>query len=257
MDQNQKALPEPEDDRDTKLLADILRHGWAIIGVTADEEGPGFAYSIGLFRSYGHPEFFVVGLDKDYMFAMIDDLAGRIKAGNKFDDLDEVHDVLEKYSCLFRQMERKHYRDYLGYAGWFYQGDGFPVLQCAWPDSKYRYPWHPDFDEKQAARQPMLFDSQLWPFQAGGNRAVFTTKPVVHDHLPVLLVSHDGDDDWQFLCGTTNDPEDALIVSLGFMLQHDPTLAEVADLPEGWCATRDSPGTQWEREFDEQDDDKG
>ena len=100
----------------------------------------------------------------------------------------------------------------------------------------------------------MLFDSRSWPFQAGGNRAVFTTKPVVHDRLPILLVFHEVEDEWQFLCGTTNDPGDALVVSLGFMLQRDPTLAAVADLPEGWCATRDSKETEWERELDVQED---
>jgi hypothetical protein len=44
---------------------------------------------------------------------------------------------------------------------------------------------------------------------------VFTTKPVLDGTHPILLVSHDENDDWQFLCGTTADPKDGKLVSLG------------------------------------------
>src|SRR4051794_27391344 len=38
--------PEPTDEHDRKLLADVERHGWHVVCVEEDEEGPGFAYSI-------------------------------------------------------------------------------------------------------------------------------------------------------------------------------------------------------------------
>ena len=149
-------------------------------------------------------------------------------------------------------MEQRHYREYLGYARWFYRGDDFPALQCVWPDSGHRYPWHPDAGADFVRRQPVLSDDKSWPFHEGRNRAAFTTRPVVEDDLPILLVSHDADGDWQFLCGTTNRTEDAKLVSLGCMFERDHSLAEVADLPEGWTASRREKGAAWSREKSEE-----
>jgi hypothetical protein len=86
-----------------------------------------------------------------------------------------------------------------------------------------------------------------WPFDDAPNTAVITTRQVL-EGAPVLLVSHDADDgSWQFLCGTTDDPADARLVGLGQAYTRDPTLGELADLPEGWQAWRAAPGERWER----------
>lgn len=55
-------MPTPADDNDQKLLDDVQGHGWHVIGVEADNEGPAFAYSIGLYQTFGHPEVVVFGL---------------------------------------------------------------------------------------------------------------------------------------------------------------------------------------------------
>src|SRR5262249_27846256 len=122
-------------------------------------------------------------------------------------------------------------------------------LQCVWPDAQHRYPWHPEFPVALAQRQPVLSDDTSWPFHEGRNRAAFTTKPVLRDGHPILLVTHDQDGDWQFLCGTTNRPRDGQLVSLGCIFERDHTLAEVADLPEGWRAYRRAKGATWQREM--------
>jgi hypothetical protein len=246
-------LPEPADDHDRKLLADFGRHGWHVVGVEEDEEGPGFAYSIGLYRSFGHPEVIVFGLPVRVMHRTINGVGEQVRSGERFGHLDEAGDVLEGYNVAFRTVKRRHYADYLGYARWFYRGDDFPALQCVWPDSAHRYPWHPEFDAALSRRQPVLSDDTSWPFQEGRNRAVFTTRPVLREGHPILLVSHDRDGDWQFLCGTTNRPEDGLVVSLGSIFERDRTLAAVADLPEGWRAYRGAKRAAWRREKDTED----
>ncbi len=241
-------LPAPEDERDRKLLADVEQHGWHVIGIEADDEGPGFAYSIGLFRTFSHPEIVVFGLPVKVMHPIINGIGEQVRNGSSFEHLDEASEVLEGYSVCFRNVERKHYKEFLGYARWFYQGDDFPVLQCVWPDKQHRYPWHPDFNENLAGQQPVFSEDRSWPFQEGKNRAVFTTKPVIHAGHPILLVSHDADGDWQFLCGTTSRPDDGMVVSLGGMLERDPSIAKLADLPEGWRATRKDSKSPWRRE---------
>jgi hypothetical protein len=82
----------------------------------------------------------------------------------------------------------------------------------------------------------------------GKNRAVFTTQPVIREGHPILLVTHEEDGHWQILCGTTDRPEEGLAVSLGSMLDHDPTIGELANLPEGWMATCPDDRAPWIRE---------
>jgi hypothetical protein len=65
---------------------------------------------------------------------------------------------------------------------------------------------------------------------------------------PILFVTHDADDvGWQFLCGTTDDPADAWVVGLGRMYRLDATVGELADLPEGWRASRSAAALPWQR----------
>ena len=86
-----------------------------------------------------------------------------------------------------------------------------------------------------------------WPFADKPTTASITTRQVL-EGAPVLLVTHDADDgSWQFLCGTTDDPADARVVGLGQMYKRDATLGELADLPEGWRASRAAAGQPWHR----------
>ncbi|MCA8919204.1 MAG: hypothetical protein KDB32_09000 [Planctomycetes bacterium] len=66
--------------------------------------------------------------------------------------------------------------------------------------------------------------------------------------LPVLLVTHDdGDGAWQFHYGGDVEDVDAMIVALASVLKLHPELSELADLPYGWKAERESPEHPWVR----------
>ena len=242
------ALPIPQDEPERKLLANVREYGWHVMGVGAGEECPQFGYTIGMYHTFGHPEIIVFGLDVRVMFQIVTGIGEHIKEGGRFEDWHESSDILEGYAVCFRKVKRRHYRDHFGFARWFYQGDEFPVLQCVWPDAAGRYPWHPQFVEGLAEIQPVLSDDRSGPVHEGKNRAVFTTRPVVHEGRRIRIVSHDEEGEWHFLCGTTDQPEDGHNVSLGEMLQRDPGLAELADLPEGWRAVRPDAGAAWVRE---------
>jgi hypothetical protein len=90
-----------------------------------------------------------------------------------------------------------------------------------------------------------LFDESEWPFADATNTASLTTKRVLKESYPILIVSHD-EQGWQFLCGTTTETGDAKLVCLGCMFDQDRTLAEVADLRVGWQAERSHVGGTWE-----------
>ncbi len=66
----------------------------------------------------------------------------------------------------------------------------------------------------------------------------------------MLLVTHDEDDHgWQFLDGSESPSRsDAVIVSMADVVDGDPSLHELADLPPGWRAWRRSVYNEWVRE---------
>ena len=75
---------------------------------------------------------------------------------------------------------------------------------------------------------------------------VFTTNAVVEQHRPIVTVYHDREDDWQFFAeGDTNESANAQLVSAEEILKIDPSLRNIADLPPGQMATRDSPDDAW------------
>jgi hypothetical protein len=88
-----------------------------------------------------------------------------------------------------------------------------------------------------------------WPFTDPPNVAVFTNKKIVEGTDWIQRVSHDEDDGaWQFhpIDGTTE--SDARVVGLKTIFQIDPSIALLADLPAGWCASRTSANGAWKRE---------
>src|SRR3954451_22416303 len=87
-----------------------------------------------------------------------------------------------------------------------------------------------------------------WPFADPPNLASITVRQVVHGGQPILLVVHDADEgDWQFLAGDRFHVADGLLVSLGSLVRRDPSLVELADLPLGWQAWRQTPNSPWQR----------
>lgn len=146
-----------EDADEQKVIDDIERFGWHIVGIEADEEGPGFAYSVGMHLTLGHPEVIVFGLNSaETMAQIINTVADAVRNGATFHDWHESEQIFEGYPCMFRRFPTEAYHEYLGYAIWFYRPESFPVLQCVWPDKQRLYPWEESCDSVVSQRQ--------WPF---------------------------------------------------------------------------------------------
>jgi hypothetical protein len=91
------------------------------------------------------------------------------------------------------------------------------------------------------------FDGR-WPFTEAENTAVFACDHVIHGGRAILRVSHDEEGDWQFHCGDSHADSAPLIICMGCIIERDPTLASVADLPSGWGADRETIGGEWSKE---------
>ncbi|MCC9601264.1 DUF4262 domain-containing protein [Stieleria sp. JC731] len=239
----------PDDDDDRVLLRNIESHGWHLVGISEDESGPAYVFTVGLFHTFGHPEICILGLnDTDLMGQIVNTVAELINDGHQFDDWRSSDEVLDEYVCVFRKVGDEHYREYFGYGRWFYEGDDFPMLQCVWPDRNGYFPWEDGFESQLLQSQPVLATQSSWPFLEAKNAAVYTTRQVIEEDHPVLYVSHDEDGDWQFLCGTTDDPKDCRIVGLEQIVEDHPSVAKLADLRIGANAERKDESSPWERD---------
>jgi len=89
-----------------------------------------------------------------------------------------------------------------------------------------------------------------WRFSDPPNVAVITTRKVINGDGWIAFVSHDEDDGgWHFLDSESGPPTDAdaSVVGLGEIVQLDASIIELADLPLGWHAWRESKASPWMR----------
>jgi hypothetical protein len=89
-----------------------------------------------------------------------------------------------------------------------------------------------------------------WPFSDPEDVLVFTGRDIVDREKWIHYVSHDEEDGaWQFLSedGVPENEEDARLVLLRNIVGLDPSLLELADLPKGWIAWRNTKESAWKR----------
>ena len=78
-------------------------------------------------------------------------------------------------------------------------------------------------------------------------QAAFVCSHVFQGTRPVLLVSRDGGD-WQFLCGGLHSAEEVPhVIGLQHLIEADPALRGILDLPDGYEAERAAAGDAWLR----------
>jgi len=98
-------------------------------------------------------------------------------------------------------------------------------------------------------KKPDVSTGEIWPFSSPPNEATFTVGKILKREKPILLVQHDDEDgSWQFLTGEPFDISDAKIVGLGEIAKLDPSILELADMPPGWHANRETATSSWRRE---------
>ena len=261
--------PQELDSSDRRLVEDVATYGWHIIQVREDEKSPGWSYSVGLFDSYGHPEIIVAGLKPDLAAVVINECGRRIRSGAVIANEQRQLDLLNRVECEFRTVDPSWVQELMGFARWFYDTWEFPVLQCVYPDLENRFPWEEAYDSRFRERQPLLFsgapwtmteqkflqahqkadDATYWNFPVSRFTGVYTTSLINEGQEPVLYVSHDESDGaWQFHGASDSNQYGPVMVCFHHLTDRDASLHELADLPTGWCAWRDTPEEPWKRE---------
>jgi Domain of unknown function (DUF4262) len=254
---------------DKKLVEDVEKYGCHIINVREENGIVGWGYTIGVYETVRQPEIIVVGLKPEAAHSVLNDCAGRLKGGARFEDGQREKELLTNVECEFRKVDRRWLRQLMGYAVWFYGDDDFPAVQCIYPDLNNHFPWEEGFDSSWRNRQALLFgnltssrvetdlwaandpESSLfsWKFPDPPHTGVYTTKLVMSDQESIVYVSHDAEDGaWQFHGTSESKIESASLVCFHHIVDKDSSIKELADLPRGWCAWRDAASDPWIRE---------
>jgi hypothetical protein len=252
-----KLKPDEED-----VIGNVEKYGWTVMHIKDEPGKPGWSFTIGLFENFRHPEVIIFGMKQDRRHSILNWIGENAKNGNSFTPEKEHDWVLEGYKCWSRPVEKKWYRDLLGYARWFYAQEEFPCVQAIWPDKEGRYPWEPQYPYSD---QPLLYESDLlsarmmhwasdhklsneeWPFAVDPHTKAFVSRCVVEEGSPIMRVYHEANGDWQFI-GPVDDPEqDGCEIScFHCVVERDPTIKLLAGLPTGYCAGRYSVSDSWE-----------
>lgn len=64
--------------------------------------------------------------------------------------------LVENYECVFVEVPRARFNDFVFSASWFYAGRDFPLYQVVWPDREGRYPWNEGATPDPRHEQPVL-----------------------------------------------------------------------------------------------------
>jgi hypothetical protein len=137
----------------------VRRYGWMVQAVLADESQPSYSYSVGLSKTFSHPEIFMVGFDPELRRSLINVAGNHIRNGMRFDAPMLVNGIIESFPAAFRPL---HFGSAYNWsnAGRAILGRSFEGVQLFLPDAGGRFPWEPGCDPRYAAIQTSLLEPE-------------------------------------------------------------------------------------------------
>ncbi|MCB1058569.1 MAG: DUF4262 domain-containing protein [Acidobacteria bacterium] len=143
--------------------SDVERFGWHIVAVEGGAGEPGYLFTIGLWRTYRHPEVLLIVPSSDPMVLAknLHAVGQAVSRGQRFEPGTSYPGLMGKHPGMFRPIHVSWYPLYLETALGFYGSEAFPVIQQFWPDGNGRFPWQDGFDEGSAGLQPRLEEFEV------------------------------------------------------------------------------------------------
>lgn len=187
------------------------------------------------------------------MHLVLNAIGARMRKGEKFAHGSKKKDILPGYVCELARFPKSAYDEHLGQALKHHGKKPFRALQCIWPDPKKRLPWDPKVMLPILRRQPIFNRSDAgakdppWPFAEPHSRVVITSRQVATGKEPIRFAGRFDDGDWQFVCNTTDDEADIVATTLGWVMDHDPSLKAAAKVKPGQAIARSGPRGTWKK----------
>jgi hypothetical protein len=241
----------------------IEQFGCSVLYIEGDSASR-FSYTVGVFDTSGHPELIAVGLIEKTAHIALNAAEKLLRSGV---DLTQgrYRELVGEVECRFAPVDPKWLQHVMGRADWYYTGEDVPVLQLIYPDHENRFQEEEGFAEY--FRQPMLCPGTIqgtreldfwavndpssilsrWKFPDDPHTTAYLSQTVFDKEETITYVSHDENGDWQFLGDKMADGGGPVISCLHHPIDDDPTIEEFHDLPTGWYAKREKPGSPWQR----------
>jgi|GEM_PF-1377731 len=110
--------------------------------------------------------------------------------------------------------------------------------------------------QQQNSKEPQRPSVGRWPFSAPQDLAVFTTRRFLAGTTFINQVFHEPTGEWQFTDGEPANAEEIAVVRLDEMTEMDPSLRELAALPMGFFAERETLESPWQVWYNGESDDE-
>lgn len=134
---------------------EVAEHGFVPQVVGGSEDQPGFLYTIGVSKTWDHPEIYIMALHPEQAFGIVADLVERISEGERFDTPAYVDEVLD-VPIAVRPLDQHAVDDNSGIAQEIL-GRQIPAVQVFWPDEAGLMPWETGCDPDVVEAQSCLF----------------------------------------------------------------------------------------------------
>ncbi|MCS4088477.1 DUF4262 domain-containing protein [Rhizobium sp. BK176] len=130
--------------QDKIKMAMIAEHGFCFNPVMVGNTT--MVYTAGLFRTFGHPEIFVIGYQPQDAYNLIGMVYHRIKAGDRFADTMVIDDLFEGDLFAVRPILQSSTDENSG-LGQRLVGE-FPAVQLFFSDENCLFPWDEGCDHR-------------------------------------------------------------------------------------------------------------
>lgn len=131
----------------------IDAYGWHCVAVFGDASEC-LSYTVGLSKTYGHPEVVVLGLPPELSHNLLIMAVDEIKAGGRLDGACDR--IIKGGEVVFTPVSKAHVLEEMPIACMFLKDMDFEVVQLVWPDANGKFPWNPDVDAGTAKVQGRL-----------------------------------------------------------------------------------------------------
>lgn len=138
-------------------LRKIEQYGFSTVSVVG--KSCAFSYTVGLHKSYRHPEIIVFGLPPQTAHGVLSDIASKAKNGEQLNFNEPTTELFGDCVTYFVEVPKSVFPEYVLSAVRLYGTEQFSVVQVVWPSAiDGLFPWDPDADPEFVALQPILGD---------------------------------------------------------------------------------------------------
>jgi hypothetical protein len=203
------------DEPTDRIVELVTTHGHAVCGVLPEDGIPPWAYTSGLWHSYGSPEVAMFGLELRGVHYWTNKLAQQVKDGNPIVLDVERHGILDDYPVMLKAIHPSWFPMLFGSAIDFAQLPPLAMAMIVWPDKNGRWPWEAEAGARCKRDQPKLWlphaehprdiwyhHEELidWPFpDTDVDAHVTLTRRILDGTEPIHGVLRDEHGDWTFL----------------------------------------------------------